>query len=166
MRGQTWPFFDKLPEITDFGLFTTILEQGKILNLLIFLGDCLKTQQPCLSYCRQYWISPSSSPIISQYSQFQALVLSEWSQAVAHLILIKGNTKNRLELEFGAFILKPKPYVYKKLSFYIQIHIHIPNIYLRLGFEFGSQRIRDLAFVCTQFISKSLCFISQRTLVW
>ena len=118
MRGQTWPFFDKLPEITDFGLFTTISEQGKILNWLIFLGDCLKTQQPCPTYCRQYWISPSSSPIISQYSQFQALVLSEWSQAVAHLILIKGNTKNRLELEFGAFILKPKPYFYKSAKLF------------------------------------------------
>jgi hypothetical protein len=32
----------------------------------------------------------------------------------------------------------------KKLSLYI----HIPNIYLVLGFEFGMQRIRDLAFVC------------------
>ena len=35
-------------------------------------------------------------------------------------------------------------YFYKKLSLYIQL----PNIYLGLGFEFGSQRIRDLAFVC------------------
>ena len=31
----------------------------------------------------------------------------------------------------------------KKLSFYIQM----PNIYLGLGFEFGPQRIRDLALV-------------------
>ena len=31
-------------------------------------------------------------------------------------------------------------YFYKKLSLYI----HIPNIYLGLGFEFGLQRIRDL----------------------
>ena len=37
-------------------------------------------------------------------------------------------------------------YFYKKLS----IYIHIPNIYLGLGFEFefGPQRIKDLAFVC------------------
>ena len=37
-------------------------------------------------------------------------------------------------------------YFYKKLSLYI----HIPNIYLGLEFEFefGLQRIRDLAFVC------------------
>ena len=28
------------------------------------------------------------------------------------------------------------------------LYIHIPNIYLGLGFEFGSQRIRDLAIVC------------------
>jgi hypothetical protein len=35
-------------------------------------------------------------------------------------------------------------YFYKKLSLYIQI----PNIYLWLGFEFGPQRIRDLAIVC------------------
>ena len=34
-------------------------------------------------------------------------------------------------------------YFYKKLSLYI----HLPNIYLGLGFEFGQQRIRDLAFV-------------------
>ena len=33
---------------------------------------------------------------------------------------------------------------YKKLSLYIRI----PNIYLGLGFEFGQQRIRDLAIVC------------------
>ena len=32
-------------------------------------------------------------------------------------------------------------YFYKKLSLYIQIQ----NIYLELGFEFGPQRIRDLA---------------------
>ena len=36
----------------------------------------------------------------------------------------------------------PCPF-YKKLSLYI----HIPNIYLGFGFEFGLQRIRDLAFV-------------------
>ena len=37
-------------------------------------------------------------------------------------------------------------YFYKKLSLYI----HIPNIYLGLGFEFefGPQIIRDLAIVC------------------
>ena len=35
-------------------------------------------------------------------------------------------------------------YFYKKLSLYI----HIPNIYLGLGLEFGPQRIRDLAFMC------------------
>ena len=35
-------------------------------------------------------------------------------------------------------------YFYKKLSLYV----HIPNIYLGLGFEFGPRRIRDLAFVC------------------
>ena len=35
-------------------------------------------------------------------------------------------------------------YFYKKPSLYIRI----PNIYLRLGFEFGLQRIRDLAIVC------------------
>jgi hypothetical protein len=29
----------------------------------------------------------------------------------------------------------------------INLYIHIPNIYL--GFEFGLQRIRDLAFVCS-----------------
>ena len=28
------------------------------------------------------------------------------------------------------------------------IYIHIPNIYLGLGFEFGLQRIRDLVFMC------------------
>ena len=33
---------------------------------------------------------------------------------------------------------------YKKLSLYI----YIANIYLGLGFEFGPNRIRDLAFVC------------------
>ena len=37
-----------------------------------------------------------------------------------------------------------KHYFYKKLSLYI----HIPNIYLGLEFEFGLQRIWDLAFVC------------------
>ena len=39
-------------------------------------------------------------------------------------------------------------YIYKILSLYI----HIPNSffsYLELGFEFGLQRIRDLAFVCS-----------------
>ena len=36
-------------------------------------------------------------------------------------------------------------YFYKKLSLYIQI----PNIYFRLGFEFGPQIIRDWAIVCS-----------------
>ena len=36
-------------------------------------------------------------------------------------------------------------YFYKKLSFFIQI----PNIYLELVFEFRSQRIRDLAILCS-----------------
>ena len=35
-------------------------------------------------------------------------------------------------------------YFYKKLRLYIQI----PKVYLGLGFEFGPQRIRDLAIVC------------------
>ena len=35
-------------------------------------------------------------------------------------------------------------YFYKKLSLYIQL----PNIYLGVGFEFGPQRIWDLALVC------------------
>ena len=35
-------------------------------------------------------------------------------------------------------------YFYKKLGLYI----YIPNIYFGSGFEFGPQRIRDLAFVC------------------
>jgi hypothetical protein len=30
----------------------------------------------------------------------------------------------------------------------LSLYIHIPNIYLQLGFEFGPQRIGDLAFVC------------------
>jgi hypothetical protein len=30
----------------------------------------------------------------------------------------------------------------------IQPYIQIPNIYLGLGFEYGPQRIRDLAIVC------------------
>ena len=39
-------------------------------------------------------------------------------------------------------------YFYKKLNLYV----HIPNMYLRLGFEFGSQGSRDLAFVCPQSV--------------
>jgi hypothetical protein len=49
------------------------------------------------------------------------------------------------------FLQKTKP-------FYIQI----PNIYLGLGFEFefGSQRIRDLAIVCTYFVVTRIFFRS------
>ena len=36
-------------------------------------------------------------------------------------------------------------YFYKKQAF---TYPHIPNIYFGLGFEFGPQRIRDLAFAC------------------
>ena len=42
------------------------------------------------------------------------------------------------------FSLFNNHYFYKRLSLYI----HIPNVYLGLGFEFGPQRIRDLAFMC------------------
>ena len=51
---------------------------------------------------------------------------------------------------FGQFISthfvteSPLSMFFKKLRLYIQI----PNIYLVLGFEFGPQRIRDLAIVC------------------
>ena len=31
--------------------------------------------------------------------------------------------------------------------------IHIPNIYLGLGIEFGLQRIRDLAFLCPKSVA-------------
>jgi hypothetical protein len=37
-----------------------------------------------------------------------------------------------------------QPLFLQKLSRYISI----PNIYFGLGFEFGLQRIRDLAFMC------------------
>ena len=37
---------------------------------------------------------------------------------------------------------------YKKSS----LNIHIPNIYLVLGFEFGPKENRDLAFVCPLFV--------------
>ena len=45
-------------------------------------------------------------------------------------------------------------YFYKNLSLYI----HIPNVYLGLGFEFGPQRIRYLAFVCPQSVIYSFDF--------
>ena len=35
-------------------------------------------------------------------------------------------------------------YFYKKLSLYS----HIPNVYLGLGFQFGPQRITNIAFMC------------------
>ena len=38
------------------------------------------------------------------------------------------------------------PNFYKKTK---PLIIQIPNIYLGLGFEFGPQRIRDLAIVCS-----------------
>ena len=43
-------------------------------------------------------------------------------------------------------------YFYIKLILCIQI----PNIYLGLGFEFGPQRIRDLAIVCPQSVKISI----------
>ena len=44
-------------------------------------------------------------------------------------------------------------YFYKQLSSDpLSLYIHIPNIYLGLRFEFGLQRIRDLAFVCLYFV--------------
>ena len=55
------------------------------------------------------------------------------------------------QINFGAFGVSPlsmfsinQPLFLQKVSLYIQI----PNIYLGLGFEFGLQRIRDLAIVC------------------
>ena len=45
-------------------------------------------------------------------------------------------------------------YFYKKLSLYI----HISNMYLGLGFEFGPQRIRDLAFVCPLSVIWNITF--------
>ena len=43
-------------------------------------------------------------------------------------------------------------YFNKKLKFYIQLS----NIYLGVGFEFGPQRIWDLAFVCPKFVDTTL----------
>ena len=48
-----------------------------------------------------------------------------------------------------AIFIINQPLLLQKLSLYI----HIPNIYLGLGFEFGPQRIRDLAFVCPQSVA-------------
>ena len=61
-------------------------------------------------------------------------------------------------------------YFYKKLILYIQI----PNIFLGLGFEFefGPQRIRDLAIVCpwfwvtSAFLSMQLCLASFEPSSW
>jgi hypothetical protein len=44
-----------------------------------------------------------------------------------------------------------KHHFYKKLSLYI----HIPYG-MGMGFEFGPQRIRDLAFVCPQFVARAV----------
>ena len=38
--------------------------------------------------------------------------------------------------------------------------MQIPNIYLGLGFEFGPQRIRNLAIVCPQSVDKCMTLIS------
>ena len=39
--------------------------------------------------------------------------------------------------------------------FPLSLYIHIQNIYLVLGYEFGPQRIRDVAFVCPQSVHSS-----------
>ena len=51
----------------------------------------------------------------------------------------KGQNHDDVILEWSLI----NHYFYKRLSLYIPI----PNIYLGLGFEFGPERIRDLAIV-------------------
>ena len=54
------------------------------------------------------------------------------------------NTPNDPKTKNGTNETLINHYFYNNLCLYIQI----PNIYLGLGFEFGPQRIRDLAFLC------------------
>ena len=51
------------------------------------------------------------------------------------------------------FLLSINHYFYKKTSLYI----HIPNIYLGLGFEFEfrPQRVKDLAIICRQSVAQT-----------
>ena len=44
-----------------------------------------------------------------------------------------------------------------------QVYIHIPNIYLGLGFEIGPQRIGDLAFLCPWSVSAYISEVRQRS---
>ena len=52
-------------------------------------------------------------------------------------------------------------YFYKKLILYI----HIPNIYLVIGFEFGPQTIRNLVFVCPYSVG-SKSDVLHLNLIW
>ena len=110
----------------------------------IGLGDCLKTQQPCLPYCIQYWISPS--PIISQYSQFQALVLSEWSQAVAHLAQCSRINRN------PNFIVED--------FFHFSSFIHNgDNLNLQEKMKFHGEILKNLRFCEKKIFCHEFCII-------
>ena len=65
---------------------------------------------------------------------------------------ISGIFVQTINTQFGTVsslsILQYSTIISKKLSLYIRI----PNNFLRLGFEFGLQRIRELAFMCLQFV--------------
>ena len=98
--------------------------------------------------------------------QWLWLVLSERKKALTtdaqlSLFLLKSRTFGLGQLNSGAFGVfsanYQHPFQYVHVfhhstiisTKYLSLYIHIPNIFLVLGFEFWLQRIRDLALACS-----------------
>jgi hypothetical protein len=83
-------------------------------------------------------------PFFYQKSQTFGLGHTIWADKFWGILGIFGQTiSTHLGLPCPCFPLI-NHYFYKKLSLYI----HIPDIYLGLGFEFGPQRNSNLSIVC------------------
>ena len=96
------------------------------------------------------WPTDYDCPMKPFPLKFRAFGLGQtnWEDKFWGILDIYGQTISNLLVQWVPCLCFPSfnHFFYKKLSLYIMIHI--PIIYLRLGFVFGPQRIRELAFVC------------------
>ena len=114
---------------------------GKMSTLISYLSNAMKASQPILPYCiypAMLWCKVTYQ--VTDYGHPERVFFRK-SQTFG--VFSADLSAPILVLWVPCFPLI-NHYFYKKLSIYTQI----PNIFLGLGFEFGPQRIRDLAIMC------------------
>ena len=96
--------------------------------------------------CSQSWTTDTLCRLFSLKSQTFGLGQTNWADKSWGIWRVLGQTfRTRFET---VHVFHYSTIISTKLSLYI----HIPNIYLEMGFEFEPQSIRDLAFMYPQSV--------------